>query len=950
MARVSGSLGISSNFEPQIAAPFDARAIVPTKADLTVASNWTALDGGSYIYEGMTVTVAEDSTASNNGIYVLTDASDVTDINNWLFIGSGGGSTPNLDEVTDVGNTTTNEITVSVLNATSGDFSGAVTASTVGVNADNFNGAFEVDGISYQSGRVLFPKLDQKTADLKFLAIQTGSLGGFGELTPLDFSHFVSSSDTGSFLYSGSYESSTNLITLYSKDENYDLDLSGLAGGGGLAITASYTGSVLTENARSFNFEGNAVDATHVGNAVTVAINTSSVENIYSTDGTLTSDRTVQFGDSDLTFDAPSNIFTIASNASTGRVFITELPTTDNPQVIGVNSSGQLAYMNTSSIGGGGSTTPGGPLNTFQFNNSNAFSGSSLFFDSVNERVGIGESSPDRPLHITDTNGVAVRLERTDDANVGIQFYDSSSTVNGSIIRGQGNNFELIQSIGSGASNQKRNLYISSSGEVYTPRISNSDQQHLVTYDTASGEITYITASEYNKNIYNSDGSIPGNRTITMDNGGGNFIITGSAANGGQFGTFQVYTNEVLFPLITDAGGTSVDIVGIAPNGRLFSTSSDGFINSSVSSSTNDTEVLFNDNDSIAGDAQFTWNKTGNYLTLIGNANSPSLRLSSSLAAQIAGQGLGELVVHSSVTDTEVGGIAIKSDGAFSDGDVPTRMEFSTTPDGTETPTVKLQIKEDGQLIADEYGSGTFTGTAAKYLAVDSSGDIIEEDAPSTDYVSGVTISGDDLSFTGVGSAFNSTVDLSSIAGGSGSVRASINPPDDVVYEVDGNLPNNEFIIGDTTTPSGYSNIDEINGRTILITQDNTNNGTLRFGFASWTGNLASSTSKRTFECTGYNIGQEDFNAGVYLPEGTWDMYQIGHQAGGGDRVAEYQTNISIGSGGAPRYFTRAMIEGSKFEVYYNYFEKQVLIWCSAWTGTGGATGAVTFSAANPNP
>ena len=69
MARQKGTLGISANFEPQIAAPFDARAMVPTKADLIIQSNWTALDGSYYGYNGMTVTVAEDSTVANNGIY-----------------------------------------------------------------------------------------------------------------------------------------------------------------------------------------------------------------------------------------------------------------------------------------------------------------------------------------------------------------------------------------------------------------------------------------------------------------------------------------------------------------------------------------------------------------------------------------------------------------------------------------------------------------------------------------------------------------------------------------------------------------------------------------------------------------------------------------------------------------------------------------------------------------
>tara|TARA_R110001606_G_scaffold343487_1_gene492069 strand:+ start:535 stop:747 length:213 start_codon:yes stop_codon:yes gene_type:complete len=52
MARAKGTLPISANFEPQIAGAFDARANLPTKADLIIASNWTALDGSYYGYNG----------------------------------------------------------------------------------------------------------------------------------------------------------------------------------------------------------------------------------------------------------------------------------------------------------------------------------------------------------------------------------------------------------------------------------------------------------------------------------------------------------------------------------------------------------------------------------------------------------------------------------------------------------------------------------------------------------------------------------------------------------------------------------------------------------------------------------------------------------------------------------------------------------------------------------
>ena len=464
MARTSGSLGVSFNFEPQIAGPFDARAIVPTKADLTGSGNWTALDGSDYVYNGMTVTVAEDSTTSNNGIYVLTDATNVTDINNWLFVGSGGGgSVPTLDEVTDVGNTTTNPITVSVVNAITGDFSGQVTASMIGVNADNFNGAFEVNGISYQAGRVLFPKLKPITTGLKFLAIQTGSLGGFGELTTLDFSHFVSSSNTGSFLYSGSYDNGTSVITLYSQDQDYSLDLSGLAGGGdGLAITASYTGSVLTTNARSFNFTGNGIDVTNIGNAVTVTVNTGSADtgslmvtgsvtnnvltfekgdgttfnltvdtgsgatdtNIGTTNLNLTSNRGLNFSGSSLTFDmlngetfniAAENNGLVGISLDNSEFQILGLASVNTAQVLGIDAFGNIKAMSTSSIGGEVDTfyTANGTISsnrTVTFNNSSLILTGSLNYVTIDtDEIFI----PSTPTHNGDPGAELLVLENS---------------------------------------------------------------------------------------------------------------------------------------------------------------------------------------------------------------------------------------------------------------------------------------------------------------------------------------------------------------------------------------------------------------------------------------------------------------------------------------------------------------------------------------------------------
>ena len=90
--RPNGGIGFSNNFEPQIGAPFDARAYAPSKADLYLAATWTANDGGIYVYNGMTVTVWDDAVVADRGIYVLEDAINYATPASWRFVGSGSGT------------------------------------------------------------------------------------------------------------------------------------------------------------------------------------------------------------------------------------------------------------------------------------------------------------------------------------------------------------------------------------------------------------------------------------------------------------------------------------------------------------------------------------------------------------------------------------------------------------------------------------------------------------------------------------------------------------------------------------------------------------------------------------------------------------------------------------------------------------------------------------------
>lgn len=81
MARQKGSSTFAGTLEILAGGPIDARAQVPTKADLYIASNFP------YPYVGMATYVV-----SEGKVYRLTGGLDVTVAANWVEEGSGGGS------------------------------------------------------------------------------------------------------------------------------------------------------------------------------------------------------------------------------------------------------------------------------------------------------------------------------------------------------------------------------------------------------------------------------------------------------------------------------------------------------------------------------------------------------------------------------------------------------------------------------------------------------------------------------------------------------------------------------------------------------------------------------------------------------------------------------------------------------------------------------------------
>lgn len=83
MSRIKGDFNVSNNYEVKRGAPLDARMLVKTRADLIDSSSWSVTG----IYDGMIVAVAKDPVEDNNGIYFLTKAAKINQLDAWLKIG-----------------------------------------------------------------------------------------------------------------------------------------------------------------------------------------------------------------------------------------------------------------------------------------------------------------------------------------------------------------------------------------------------------------------------------------------------------------------------------------------------------------------------------------------------------------------------------------------------------------------------------------------------------------------------------------------------------------------------------------------------------------------------------------------------------------------------------------------------------------------------------------------
>jgi len=306
---------------------------------------------------------------------------------------------------------------------------------------------------------------------------------------------YVYATQTGSFLYSGSYNSTTSALTLHSSTNTYNLDLSGLAGGGGggFAITASNEGTVLTENARTFDFVGNAVTATNVGSAVTVTINTGSTS---ATDITALNN---------FTGSAQTSITGLSTFSGSAQTSITGLNI--------FSGSAQISINALNSFSGSANTRLGSLEAATGSYVTNARTGSFYYSSSISSNV--------ITFNQGDGTTESITLVSVPSASFAPNLYNSDGTLTAAR--------EVNLSTNALKFNNTNAFFtVSGSDRVTFNNLSEANYGYVAGYDLTGisgtqGLLGYVTASKltvasasHAPNLYNSNGTLTGDRVITL--------------------------------------------------------------------------------------------------------------------------------------------------------------------------------------------------------------------------------------------------------------------------------------------------------------------------------------------------------------------------------------------------------------------------------------------------
>lgn len=242
-----------------------------------------------------------------------------------------------------------------------------------------------------------------------------------------------------------------------------------------------------------------------------------------------------------------------------------------------------------------------------------------------------------------------------------------------------------------------------------------------------------IPGTGVTSNLYTANGTLTSARTVTANANNLTFDFADAdltLQTGGAFG------GRLYIPDLRAATGSSIMMIvpGTGAISHLTTSSLASIFSSTPGGS--DTQVQFNDGGSFGGDSGFTYNKTANRVTITAPSSptrtAPNLLLNSEIGNVAVNEVFGVIAANNATDQynpaSYPASIQFTADTNFAPGNYDARIGFFVNNNATETEA--LRLKSSGQTRLPQYGAGNFTGTAAKYLAVSSSGDIIETTSP----------------------------------------------------------------------------------------------------------------------------------------------------------------------------------------------------------------------------
>ena len=318
-----------------------------------------------------------------------------------------------------------------------------------------------------------------------------------------------------------------------------------------------------------------------------------------------------------------------------------------------------------------------------------------LFIDAAG-LVGIGTSSPSNILHVSGTSGTPALFERTGSNGVFIGLKDGS--VN-NVFLGNTNGVFSVQTPGSSFSDK---LVVTSAGLVGI-----GTTIPLEKLEIQDGSISVGSSA----NTSQANTLIAGYGYILSGTKYGNTSIRSTYNNANNLSSLEFYTSS--------SATASTERARIDSSGRLLVGTSSARSNVNLEAGDRTPHVQI----------ETSTNSYNNGISIINNSAdgyAPQLTLGLSLANGIGSNGNVAPVNPAAIgminfvgndgdqflTGARVEGVA---DGVTGNGDMPTRLVFSTTADGAASPTERMRITSSGSVQSTNW---TFSPSAINSRAV----------------------------------------------------------------------------------------------------------------------------------------------------------------------------------------------------------------------------------------